>query len=184
MNWLTGTLAAAGAIGSAILEWARNGGGRAGWNAARDMMNTRWPGVPARTVETIIDRAQETVAIGNRYENNSPNYVPDLSQLPDLRPAERYAGIGGAGGSSGEDARVVYHHVEIRIENPNDPDFHIQHTIQISEKNDPMSRSALEDAAQEAAELYLQKFLNYDPERLEQYGFTTSFTIRGAYIGY
>lgn len=184
MNFLAGALFYARAIPSAILEWARAGGGAAGWEAARDVLTGRFPQASTVSMNAVINRAKETVQTGAAYQRANDDYAPDLSQLPDVRAAERRAGIGPPEGTSGEEARQVYHTVEIKIIDPNSDDFAQQFTQIITTDNNPLQRGVLEQLAQEAADRYLANFLNYDPDRLEKYGFETMITIRGAYIGY
>lgn len=181
---LAGNLAFAGAIQASVLEWARSGGGTPGWAAAQQMLAERFPLSTLQARQSIINTARDQVAIGAAYQRAGDAYAPRLSNLPDVRVAERYAGIVPPGGLSGSAARVVYHQLELRITDPARPGHIVQITSHSEESNDVLSRSQLMQIGNDLARDYLSQFQSYDPTALSPSGFQVSVTIRGAYIGY
>lgn len=181
---LAGDLAYAGAISTAIMEWARNGGGNPGWQAARQVLQERFPTSTQQARNSIIEHARDTIATGASYQRAGDGYTPGIRSLPDVRAIERYAGIVPPGGLSGADARVVFSTIQISIVDPARPNRLVQVTSHIEESNSPLSKGELMAIGNDIARSYLQQFQQYDPTALSPQGFEARVTIRGAYIGY
>jgi hypothetical protein len=183
MALTAGQMILAGDVPRVLWAWERAGRGSAGWVAAERMLRDRHPGVAANSVRAVLRIAQETARIGDRYRRGGPGYTPPDGAIPDARPLEYGTTGRPAPGPTGRRPPTFFHETIIEIYDPDSPDEIAQrfgYTIQGSEL---LTRDEIERLAREQADQLLNRFINYERERLQGYGFQARVKIEGAYKG-
>ena len=172
-----GEMIQAGDIEGVSHQYERGGRGSAGWEDARTYLEQRHPGSNPRSIDAVIDRAQQVVRIGNRYRQGNPDYAPPASDIPDVRPLER------SGGGSGRASKYIHVFI-IRMRPQGDANAGPVYIRVRHESSTILSRAEFEALAEDAAQRFNDTFQAQSGPQTGQPRLTPEIRIEGIYRGF
>ena len=178
MPTYAGQMILAGDIQFAVRAYERAGRGARGWEVAVSQLRERHPDAHGNSINAVIERAQETVAVGNRYRQGRPSYSPLPNTVPDVRYLE-YPYLTGS-----PPAEQFRHVGTITLTDPTRNNAIVQSFGVEIQAGEVWTREQFEAELHRQATAFLNKFVNYDRGKLDEQQLGITYRIGGVFRGF